>query len=206
MEQTTTSPIDFARIRDLLAPVLVAHGVSLVDLEWLTERTGWTLRITIEREGATDAGGGVTLEDCAEVSRDSSAALDVADVITHAYHLEVSSPGLDRRLKSPAEFKRFVGRTVKVKLARPAPDGQRVLRGPLEEASDDRVAVNVDGKRIEAPIADVTEARLVFELTPQPKTPKGTKGARQGTGSTRKGASGVSGASAPGSSSPRKRK
>jgi ribosome maturation factor RimP len=203
MDQTTPSPIDFARIRDLLAPVLVAHGVTLVDLEWLTERVGWTLRITIEREGATDAGGGVTLEDCAEVSRDSSATLDVADVIPHAYHLEVSSPGLDRRLKSPAEFKRFVGRTVKVKLRQPAPDGQRVLRGPLEEASEDRVAVNVDGKRIEASIEDVTEARLVFELTPQPKAPKGTKGARQGTGSTSKGSAG---ASPSGASSPRKRK
>lgn len=176
---TTTSPIDLARIRGVLAPVLVAHGVALVDLEWLTERGGWTLRVTIEREGNLDVGGGVTLEDCADVSRDASAALDVADVIAPAYNLEVSSPGLDRRLKTPAEFKRFVGRKAKVKLARPAPDGQRVLRGELLEAPEGRVAVNVDGKRMEAPIEDITEARLVFELTPQPKPARSGKGPRK---------------------------
>jgi ribosome maturation factor RimP len=176
---TTTSPIDLERIRSVIAPVLMAHGVLLADLEWLTERGGWTLRVTIEREGNEDAGGGVTLEDCADVSRDASAALDVADVISTHYNLEVSSPGLDRRLKTPAEFKRFLGRTAKVKLRRPAPDGQRVLRGELLEAPEGRVAVNVDGKRIEAPIEDITEARLVFELTPQPKPPRAAKGTRK---------------------------
>jgi ribosome maturation factor RimP len=167
----TTSALE--RVREAIAPVLAAHGVSLVDLEWLTERVGLTLRITIEREGTSDAGGGVTLEDCVDVSRDASSVLDVEDVIQQHYHLEVSSPGLDRRLRTPAEFARFIGRTVKVKLARPAPDGQRVLRGPLEAASEGRIAVVVDGKRVEAPLEEVVEARLVFELTPHPK-PSGT--------------------------------
>jgi ribosome maturation factor RimP len=170
MDQSSTrSTIDLERVRDAIAPVLVAHGVALVDLEWLTERVGWTLRITIEREGTQDASGGVTLDDCADVSRDASSVLDVEDIIPQRYNLEVSSPGLDRRLRTPADFARFVGRTVKVKLARSAPDGQRLLRGELAEAAEGGIAVVVDGKRIEARIADVVEARLVFELAPQPK-------------------------------------
>lgn len=183
MESSTRAAIDLGRVRDALAPVLASHGVVLVDLEWLTERAGWTLRLTIEREGATDVGGGVTLDDCADVSRDVSSVLDVEDLIAHHYNLEVSSPGLDRRLRTAAEFVRFVGRLAKVKLSRPAPDGQRLLRGELAEAPEGHVAVVCDGKRIEVPMADVVEARLVFELTPQPKnTPhlRKKRQARQG--------------------------
>jgi ribosome maturation factor RimP len=206
MQQTsqpsTKAGIDLDRIRTALAPMLAAHGVSLVDIEWLTERAGWTLRLTIEREetatvslksNPVHGGGlgaelglpsgapivsGVTLEDCAEVSRAASAVLDdVEDLIPQHYNLEVSSPGLDRRLRTAADFERFLGRTAKVKLSRPAPDGQRLLRGKLESAPPGLVAVIVDGKRIEAPLADVEEARLVFELETQQK-PAGRRGVR----------------------------
>ncbi|WP_437323812.1 ribosome maturation factor RimP [Sorangium sp. So ce381] len=179
MEPSTRAVFDLGRVRDAVAPVLASHGVTLVDLEWTTERerAGWTLRLTIEREDAVDAGGGVTLEDCADVSRDVSSVLDVEDLIPNHYNLEVSSPGLDRRLRTAAEFARFLGRTAKVKLSRPAPDGQRLLRGELLEAPEGQVAVLVDGKRIAVPFADVVEARLVFEL---PSQPKAKKGQRQG--------------------------
>jgi ribosome maturation factor RimP len=161
--------VDLTRIRAAVAPVLSAHGVVLVDLDWLTDRSGWVLRLTIEREGSTEQSGGVTLDDCTEVSRDASSVLDVEDLIPHRYSLEVSSPGLDRPLKSEAEFARFAGKTAKVKLAHPAPDGQRVLRGTLDRADAGKVAVIVDDNRIEVPFADVAEAQLVFELHPQPK-------------------------------------
>jgi ribosome maturation factor RimP len=171
---TIVAGVDLNRVRAALEPVLSAHGVDLVELEFTTDRQGWTLRLTIERPSASDdasptAPGGVTLEDCAEVSRDASSVLDVEDLIPHRYHLEVSSPGLDRPLKSPADFARFAGKTARVKLSRPAPDGQALLRGVLERAIDGTVAVTVDGKRIEVPLADVAEANLVFELSPQPK-------------------------------------
>jgi ribosome maturation factor RimP len=181
--------VDLTRIRAAIAPVLSAHGVVLVDLDWVTDRSGWVLRLTIERqgwEGSTDQSGGVTLDDCAEVSRDASSVLDVEDLVPHRYSLEVSSPGLDRPLKSEAEFARFAGKLAKVKLARPAPDGQRVLRGTLDRAGAGSVAVMVDDKRIEVPFADVAEAQLVFELAPQPKKPGGhkPKGKRPPIGST----------------------
>ncbi|APR81055.1 Hypothetical protein A7982_06402 [Minicystis rosea] len=177
-QKPTQTGIDLARIREAIGPVLSAHGVSLVDLEWTTERVGWVLRVTIEREGTTDQGGGVTLEDCADVSRDVSSVLDTEDLIAPHYNLEVSSPGLDRPLRTPAEFARFVGQTAKVKLSRPAPDGQRVLRGTLDASEGEgRIAVIVDGKRIEVPFADVAQANLVFELAPAPK--KAAKGKPQ---------------------------
>jgi ribosome maturation factor RimP len=168
----TKAGVDLARVRAAVAPVLSAHGVVLVDVDWLTDRSGWVLRLTIEREGSTDQSGGVTLDDCAEVSRDASTVLDVEDLVPHRYHLEVSSPGLDRPLHTEAEFSRFAGKTAKVKLVRPAPDGQHVLRGVLEAATPGMVAVCVDDKRVEVPFADVAEARLVFELHATPKRPK----------------------------------
>jgi ribosome maturation factor RimP len=114
-------------------------------------------------------GFGVTLDDCADVSRDVSAVLDVEDLIPHHYHLEVSSPGLDRPLRSAADFARFAGRTAKVKLRAAAPDGQRVLRGVLAQGPEGLVALIADGKRFEMPLGDIAEAHLVFELLKQPK-------------------------------------
>jgi ribosome maturation factor RimP len=181
-EQQIKAGVDLGRVRAAITPVLASHGVLLVDLEWLTERAGWILRLTIEREGGTTANlaGGVTLADCAEVSRDASAVLDVEDLIAHRYHLEVSTPGLERPLRTAADFQRFTGHLAKVKLSRPAPDGQKVLRGTVAEAPAGVVAIEVDGKRVEVPLADVGEAHLVFELTPQPKKKSSPKGARAG--------------------------
>jgi ribosome maturation factor RimP len=176
--QTIKAGVDVDRVRAALAPVLVAHGVALVDLEWGTDRGSWTLRLFIEREDSTAAGGGVTLVDCSEVSRDASAVLDVADLIPHHYNLEVSSPGLDRKLRTEAEFARFMGKTVKVKLKTAAPDGQKLLRGHLESAPPGRVAVLVDGKRIEVAFDSVEDAHLVFELEAQPKPKKGARPAK----------------------------
>jgi ribosome maturation factor RimP len=177
-EQQIKAGVDLGRVSAALAPVFDAHGVRLVDLEWLTERAGWTLRITIEREGGTTANlaGGVTLEDCSDVSKDASAVLDAdEEIIPHRYHLEVSSPGLDRPLRTAADFARFSGMTAKVKLSKPASDGQRLLRGQLDASNPEIIAVLVDGKRIEAPLADVVEAQLVFELLPQPKKKPGPR-------------------------------
>jgi ribosome maturation factor RimP len=161
--------VDLDRVRAAIGPALSAQGVELVDLEFTTERSGWTLRVVIERAGADGADGGVSLDDCAEVSRDVSQVLDVEDLIPQHYHLEVSSPGLDRPLRREADFVRFSGKPARVKLRRPAPDGQRVLRGPIDAAPAGSIAVVVDGKRIEVPFDLVEEANLVFELTPQPK-------------------------------------
>ncbi len=185
--------VNLARVRDAITPVLGAHKVTLVDLVWVTERVGWTLRVTIERVVAQSAVsawamGGVTLEDCSEVSRDISSVLDVTDLIPHRYNLEVSSPGLDRPLKTEADFVRFVGHTVKVKLSTPAADGQRVLRGTLTEAGGGSITVEVDDKPLRAALTDVAAANLVFEMpssSSSSKKPK-TKKKQQLSGAAKK--------------------
>lgn len=168
-QQATIAGVDLDRVRAALEPVLSAHDVSFADLEFLSDRAGWTLRLMIERVGPDDVAGNVSLEDCAEVSHAASLVLDVEDLIAQHYTLEVSSPGLDRRLRTPADFARFTGKTARVKLHSPAPDGQRLLRGVLDRAPDGAVAVIVDGKRIETPFDNVEQANLVFELLPQSK-------------------------------------
>lgn len=186
-------PVDLAPVRAAIEPILVSHGVVLVDLEWLggTAHGGTTLRVTIELPGSNEVGGGVNLDDCAEVSRDVSQALDVEDLIPVRYNLEVSSPGLDRPLKTLSDFRRFEGKLAKVKLSRPAPDGQHVLRGTLvapSDAREERVAVSVDGHAIEVPYRDVSAAQLVFELDAQPKAARPKAARPKAAGSKKTGA------------------
>jgi ribosome maturation factor RimP len=176
-----------AGVRTALEPLAVAHGVSLVDVIWTTERSGRTLRVTIERPGAgpITAGFGVTVDDCAEFSRDASAALDLVDGLDAAYCLEVSSPGLDRPLRSVEDFRRFTGELAKVKLLEPARDGQRLLRGTIEsvtgEGASAHVRMLVDGKAHDIAYPAIESAQLTFELAHGEKKNTGgrtKKGAR----------------------------
>lgn len=171
------------RIEAIVVPLCEQHGVSLVELSWVTERAGLTLRVTIERTGEVfvpsqdgeEPVGGVTLADCANLSRDLSAALDTTEVVEHAYLLEVSSPGVERPLRNAADYARFAGKLVKLKLKKPAPDGQRVLRGTLmgvRGADGAEVTVKVDGRDISVPIIDVVDGHLVYELPKREKKSK----------------------------------
>jgi ribosome maturation factor RimP len=96
-------------IEALVAPILADFGIELVDLEFKREGRDWFLRLFIDKPG------GVTLDDCAAVSREVDTVLEVEDLIDTAYRLEVSSPGIDRPLKKPADFERFTGQLAKVK-------------------------------------------------------------------------------------------
>src|SRR6185295_1220371 len=91
------------KIHPVIQPPIEAAGYELVDVEWKREQPGFILRVFIDKPD------GITHEDCERVSRELSAVLDVTDVIPHAYHLEVSSPGLDRPLRSLAHFRRYLG-------------------------------------------------------------------------------------------------
>ncbi len=115
MSQQATHDKLLALAESTLAPM----GFELVDLEYRTEGRDWILRLFIDREG------GVTLDDCADVSREFGALLEVEDILHHAYRLEVSSPGLDRPLKKAADFERFRGHLVKVKTLESVDPDQR---------------------------------------------------------------------------------
>src|SRR5262249_55024054 len=100
--KTNMRPVDIHKVSETVQPVVEGQGYELVDVEWKHEAGRWVLRIFIDRrEGATDPN--VSLDDCAGVSHEVSAVLDVSDTIAPAYSLEVSSPGLNRPLKKEAD-------------------------------------------------------------------------------------------------------
>jgi ribosome maturation factor RimP len=141
-------------LRARLASGVAALGFELVDAELVGGRHHRTLRVYI------DSAHGVTVDDCARVSRQLSAILDVEDPFPGSYSLEVSSPGLDRPLVTPSDFHRFQGEVIKVRLLNGI-DGRRNFTGRLVEATPDGVVVEVDHERFNLPLADIERARLV---------------------------------------------
>jgi ribosome maturation factor RimP len=137
----------------LLAPLVEGLGYELWELEYAPGRGNGLLRLYI------DAPAGIAVDDCERVSRAVSEVLDAADPVPGQYTLEVSSPGLERPLRTEAQFARFVGETVFVELAQPL-DGRRRFKGPLAEAGAGTVMVDVDGRRWALPIAGIRKAHL----------------------------------------------
>ncbi len=147
------------QIRQILIPILESMGLTLWDLEFHKQGPQWLLRIFIDRES-----GGVTLNDCETVNRDLGAALDVEDIISHAYTLEVSSPGLDRSLSKPEHFARFTGSRVKIKTFQSI-NGQKVFRGTLLGLVEGRVSMELEtGVVLEIPMTGITKASLEVEF------------------------------------------
>ena len=122
--------LDRDQVLALVEPVVAAHGLEGVELVWGTDQRGWKLMVTLERPGTGTPGAGVTLDDCSEVSRDLSAALDAGDVIPGAYRLEVGTPGVERKLYTLADYERFKGQRAKLKCCQPV-RGQWTLLGEL---------------------------------------------------------------------------
>jgi ribosome maturation factor RimP len=141
-------------LRRLLEPGVMALGFELVDVEVAGQGSRTTLRVYI------DGPEGVTVDDCADVSRQLSAILDVEDPMPGQYLLEVSSPGLDRPLVKPADFRRFIGEEVKVQLHAPL-NGRRRFKGRLLDVTDATVVVEVDKERFELAVDAMERARLV---------------------------------------------
>ena len=149
------------KVRQIAAPLAAQEGLELVDVELGGPGGRQTLRLFIDKPE------GVSLEDCTSVSRAVSAALDVEDPIQGAYDLEVSSPGLDRPLRTPEHFQKFLGQRVRVKTFGPLPDceNRRSFPGILQAYENGTVVVEVDGKVFRIPHAQVSKANLdpVFE-------------------------------------------
>src|SRR6266513_718085 len=119
------------QVRTIASRVAATVGVDIFDVQFRREAGGMILRIQIARPGpAATAEESVSVEDCARVSRELSAVLDVEDVVPTAYTLEVSSPGLDRPLRRAEDYSRFVGRRAKIVMRQPV-DGQTFFKGRL---------------------------------------------------------------------------
>ena len=158
-------------IAALLAPTVDALGLELLGVEYLPAPGGAVLRLYIDvpaEDAAAEAAGEgdepprtVGIEDCEAVSREVSALLDVADPISGNYPLEVSSPGLDRPLFTPAQFSRYIGQVAKVGLKLPQ-DGRRRLQGEILRADDAAVVLKADGAgEVSIAPANIDRARLV---------------------------------------------
>jgi ribosome maturation factor RimP len=152
------------RARALLEPVLAQDGYELVEVEWVRGGGRWTLRLYIDREG------GIGIEDCQTVSRTIEPILDVEDFIEPAYDLEVSSPGVDRPLRKPADFDRFAGQRVHVKAygpvagTAPGSPGRKNWTGTLRGFKDGAVELDVDGVLHRVPHDQIAKAHLEVDL------------------------------------------
>ena len=153
------------QVRTIASRVAVGHGLEIFDVQYRREASGMVLRVQIDRPGpAASAEESVSVADCAAVSRDLSAILDVEDVVPAAYTLEVSSPGLDRPLRQAQDYARFSGRRAKIVTREPV-DGQMFVRGRLAGVDGDAVLVEGDdGKRRRVPLGVITRANLEVDF------------------------------------------
>jgi len=117
------------KVEEFAEGFLPSLGLELVEVQYRQEGHGWVLRLFI------DGPNGIGVDECAKVSREMNVFLDVEDLIPNAFHLEVSSPGLERSLRNVADYKRFAGKKARVKVRHPI-DGQKVFIGLIGESDE----------------------------------------------------------------------
>ena len=152
-------------VRAAATRVAASYGLEIFDIQFRREAAGMVLRVLIDRPGpAAQAEESVSVDDCAHVSRDLSAILDVEDVVPTAYILEVSSPGLDRPLRTADDYRRFAGRRAKL-VMRERIDGQGFFRGRLGGVDGGDVIIDADdGRTRRVPLGVISRANLEVEF------------------------------------------
>lgn len=149
--------MDLERIREAAERVAHSEGMEVVEVEWKVGKQRF-LRVYIDKPE------GISHRDCEVVSNQLSVILDVEDLVPgQRYVLEISSPGLDRKLTRPADFERFVGRLTRISTAEPV-EGQRFFEGRLAGYAAEKVKLEVKGRVIELPLAAIRKANLVVEF------------------------------------------
>ncbi len=144
-------------LEQLCHDVAEEAGFDLLLVEWTADGGRQVLRLYI------DSVGGVTVDDCATVSRRLSHVLDVEEVIDVAFALEVSTPGLNRPLVREADYVRFSGEQAKVTLKQPLATGRKRLQGELKGVAAGEVSMEVDGELFQFAVTDVARANLVYQ-------------------------------------------
>ena len=142
-------------VTELIEPVLEAMDVELVDVEYRFEQGRWVLRIYADMQG------GISVDDCARVSREIEDLIEVNDIFQQEYVLEVSSPGLNRPLKKEKDFVRVKGEKIKVRM-RTALKGRRNFTGYLTDVRDSIAYVDVTEGRVALPLDAMEKAHLVY--------------------------------------------
>ena len=147
------------QLGELLGPVVAGLGYELWELEYAPRAGGGLLRLYID----TRPRRCITLDDCERVSRAVSEALDAADPIPGRYTLEVSSPGLDRVLRTREHFERFAGERVRLEMMQPV-DGRKRFAGRLTQVGASEITLELDDGTVRLPIEDIHRARLAPEM------------------------------------------
>ena len=145
------------KVSALIEPILDEMEIELVDIEYLSEQGRWILRIYVDKQG------GITLDDCARVSLEIGDLIDVKDIFSHGYVLEVSSPGLNRRLKKKKDFVRAVGKNIKIKMVAPIA-GRRNFEGNLKSFQDGVLRLTLKDESVLLPYRDIEKANLVYDF------------------------------------------
>jgi ribosome maturation factor RimP len=145
------------QVRSLADPILSVEGMELVEIQYRREANGWVLRLTIDKEG------GVTLDDCSRVNQEIGRILDVEDFIPTRYHLEVSSPGLDRPLKGEKDFVKYQNRLIRVKTFEPI-DKRRQFKGKLLGLVENQIHLETEGGTLRIPLSNISKANLEIEF------------------------------------------
>jgi ribosome maturation factor RimP len=153
------------RVRAIADRVAASYGLEIFDVQFRREASGMVLRVRIDRPGpAATAEDSVSVDDCATISRDLSAILDVDDVVPTAYVLEVSSPGLDRPLTRAGDYERFAGRRAKLVMTQPV-DGQGYFKGRLRGVEKGNVLIEAEDKRTHrVPLDLISRANLEVDF------------------------------------------
>ncbi len=146
------------KMRALAAATAATFGLELFDLEHRLSGRRWWIRVTLDRQD-----GPVTLEDCEAVSRQLSAQLDVEDIVPHAFDLEVSSPGIERPLRTARDFERFKGQPAKVVMGSGGPDAGTAYEGVLEGTDGDHVLIRAGEEVRRLGLDRIKKAHLVFK-------------------------------------------
>jgi ribosome maturation factor RimP len=143
----------------LIEPILEGRGLELVDVEWRREARGAVLRLLVDREGGAD------LDELSRLSRECSDILDVEETVPGSYTLEVSSPGINRPLRKPLHFERYVNKRIRVRTVDPI-DGQRNFTGRLTLVSPTGVLLDDDtGKEVSIPFSHIEKANYEHEFS-----------------------------------------
>lgn len=156
--------LDRDRFIATVDPVLRAYGLAGVEAIWRTDNRGWVLYLTVERPDSSEPGAGVTLDLCTDVSRDLSAALDVADLIEAPYRLEVGSPGVERKLYQREEYERFAGRLAKIK-CQESIDGEYTFKGYLAGLDEQgRIVIDTENGMLNLAFEQIETGQLVLDM------------------------------------------
>jgi ribosome maturation factor RimP len=144
-------------VREILDSLLLGYGFELIDIEYRREGRGWVLRIYIDKDG------GVSVEDCARISRELGTLLYLNDIIPGTYNLEISSPGLTRALKKVRDFERFKGKLLKIKTMKDI-QGRRVFTGRLIDFVGNVASVEMDRHVYFIPYDEIERANLELDF------------------------------------------